>query len=142
MSNDLSLYLELKKQIKKVRRILQTHADALSHLITQFEVKTTAIQASVAEIQTTLVKLERKEDNIMATLDEILSDVQAESTLIGSISQLIAGLQVQLNDVLAGNLPPAVQQKVDAIFQQVEANKQALAEAAVANTPQSDQPVS
>ena len=78
----------------------------------------------------------RKLDKIMATLDQVLEDVNAESTLIDSISTLVAGLKQQIADALSGaTLPPAVQEKVDAVFAQAETNKAKLADAVSANTP-------
>ncbi len=66
----------------------------------------------------------------MATLDQILDDVNAEPTQIDSLSALIAGLKQQLADALSGvTLPTAVQAKVDSIFNQAEANKQKLVDA-------------
>ena len=135
MSNDLSLYLELKKVFDNIFDYQLKLGDALAHLITKFEQHDTAMKGFIADVGSKLNNIERKEVSIMATLDQVLADVQAESTLIGSISQLISGLQQQLNDILAGNLPPAVQAKVDAVFTQAEANKQALADAVAANTP-------
>lgn len=74
----------------------------------------------------------------MATLDQVLEDVTAETTQLDSISALIAGLRQQIADALAGvTLPPAVQQKVDAIFAQAETNKAKIATALDANTPTS-----
>lgn len=79
--------------------------------------------------------LHRKVDLIMATLDEVLADVTAETTQLDSLSTLIAGLQKQLADALAGTtLPADVQAKVDAIFAAAEANKAKIA-AALAPTP-------
>ena len=73
----------------------------------------------------------------MATLDDILSDVTAETSSIASLSVLIAGIKQQLADALAGvTLPPATQAKVDQIFAAAEANKQALSDAIIANTPE------
>ena len=69
-----------------------------------------------------------------ATLEQVLADVTAETTSIASISTLITGLQKQLADALAGTtLPPAVQAKVDSIFQATEANRVAIAAALAAN---------
>jgi altronate dehydratase len=80
-------------------------------------------------------------NKIMATLDDLLSDVTAESTLIGSVSALITSLQQQVSDALSGTtLPPAVQSKVDAVFNQAEANKAALTAALTAGTPASSTP--
>lgn len=72
----------------------------------------------------------------MATLDQIIEDVTAETTTIGSISTLIQGLEQQLADALAGTtLPPAVQAKIDSIFATAETNKAALAAALAAGVP-------
>lgn len=84
------------------------------------------------KIVTALQKLEA----IMATLDEVLVDVKAETTQITSLSVLTAGLKQQLADALSGvSLPPGVQAKVDAIFSGVESNKQAVVDAINSNTP-------
>lgn len=76
-----------------------------------------------------------KERQIMATLDELVADVTAESTVVASVLTFIDGLKQQLADALAGGVSPAAQAKVDAIFAQVEANKTSLSNAIVANTP-------
>lgn len=73
---------------------------------------------------------------MMSTLDEVLSDVQSEGTVVDGISTLITGLQQQLKDALAGTtLPAGVQAKIDAVFSAVEANKAKLASALVSGTP-------
>lgn len=83
-----------------------------------------------------LHRIEQKVNTMAATLDQVLKDVEEESTVIDSISELVKGLKQQLADALAGTtLPPAVQAKVDAVFAQAEANKAKLADALVANTP-------
>lgn len=83
-----------------------------------------------------LFQILRKEESIMATLDQIAADVTSEKTVIDSLAVLITGLKQQLDDVLAGvTLPPAVQAKVDEIFVAAEANKAALAAAVLAGTP-------
>lgn len=72
----------------------------------------------------------------MATLDEVLASVADESTKIDSLSTFIAGLKQQIADALAGvTLPPAVQAKVDAVFEGVEANKAKVVTAMDANVP-------
>jgi len=63
----------------------------------------------------------------MAKLDDILADVEAETTAVDSVSQLIKGLRDQIA-AAAGD-----QAKIDAIFAKLEANKAALAEALAAN---------
>lgn len=76
-----------------------------------------------------------KENILMATLDQTLADVQAETTVVEGLATLTGSLKAQLDAVLAGQLTPAQQAQVDAIFAQVEANKQKLADAITANTP-------
>lgn len=72
---------------------------------------------------------------IMASLDQVVQDVTDESTLEDSIITLLTNVQAQLAAILAGNLPPDVQAKVDAVFASLEANKTKLAAAVAANTP-------
>jgi len=95
--------------------------------------------ADDAKLDLILNKLDiiiQKENQEMATLEQVISDVQDESTQIDGLSTLTAGLKQQLADALAGvTLPPAVQAKVDAVFAGVEANKQKVVDAINANTP-------
>ena len=83
-----------------------------------------------------LAQILSNQRKMMATLDEVLTDVADEGTQIDSLSVLVAGMKQQLADALAGTtLPPAVQAKVDAVFAGVEANKQKVVDAINANTP-------
>jgi uncharacterized protein YqeY len=76
----------------------------------------------------------RKEETIMATLDQIVDDVTAEKGQIASMGKLMSDLKQALADALAGTtLPAAVQAKVDDIFAKAEENKAALAAAINAN---------
>lgn len=82
-----------------------------------------------------LAGLKDQGQTIMHTLDEVAQDMTEQTTLIDGISSLITGLKQQVADALSGAaLPPAVQAKVDAIFDQAEANKVKLTAAAGANT--------
>ena len=72
------------------------------------------------------------QEHIMATLDDIVADVTAETTAIASVATLIQGLRDQIANA---GLTPADQAKVDAIFAAAEANKAALATALDANVP-------
>lgn len=81
------------------------------------------------------------EVKLMATIDQVLADVTAESTQIDGISTLIAGLEQQVADALSGaTLPPAVQAKVDAVFAQAETNKGKLATALATGAPATPAP--
>ena len=80
-------------------------------------------------------RMETNQEKLMATLDEVLTDVTDEGSQIDSLSTLMAGIAQQLKDALAGTtLPPAVQAKVDAVFAGVEANKGKVMAAINANT--------
>lgn len=72
----------------------------------------------------------------MATIDEILTEVNDESGRLDSIQALIDGIKQQLADALAGaTLPAAVQAKVDAVFAGLTGNKAKIDKALNANTP-------
>ncbi len=74
-------------------------------------------------------------EKIMATLDDVLAQVTTESSQIDSLATLVAGIKQQLADVLSGVvLPAGTQEKIDALFAAVEANKQKVADAITANT--------
>lgn len=73
--------------------------------------------------------------DIVATLDDILAEVTAEKTQIDSVLALVTGLKQQLTDALSGvTLPSGVQEKIDAAFNAIEANKTELQGAIDANT--------
>jgi hypothetical protein len=95
----------------------------------------TALRQDVARILAAVEIIKSNQEQIMASLDDILADVTAESTAINSVGVLIGGLKQQLADALAGTkLPPATQAKVDAIFTQAETNKAAIAAAIASGT--------
>ncbi len=95
-------------------------------------VDATASDGTVKEL---LNKLVLGQEKLMASLDETLAAVQAESTVDDSIIALLAGLKAQLDAVLAGGLTPEAQAKVDAIFAQATANSVKVSDAVTANTP-------
>jgi hypothetical protein len=84
--------------------------------------------ADNGKIDKILIDLEK----IMASLDETLAAVQAETTVDDSIIALLNGLAAQ---IAAGGLSAADQAKVDAIFAQAQANAQKVSDAVTANTP-------
>jgi predicted metal-dependent enzyme (double-stranded beta helix superfamily) len=78
--------------------------------------------------------------DVMATIDQVVQDVNDESTAIDSVVVLIAGLRQQVADALSGvTLPPDTQTKLDAVFSTAESNKAKLA-TALATAP-TGQPV-
>ena len=95
-----------------------------------------------AAILKALEALKHQGEKIMATLDEVVSDVADESTQIDSLSTLMDGLKQQLADALSGTtLPAGVQSKIDAVFAGVEANKAKVVAAINKNTPAASVPV-
>lgn len=73
-------------------------------------------------------------EHIMKTLDDIVADVEEESTTLDSLASFVAGLKQQITDALAGTtLPPPVQAKIEAVFAGIESNKAKLAKAMEAN---------
>ena len=82
-----------------------------------------AIQKQLDRMELLLIAILKKENEIMATLDEVLAKVTQESGSIDSLIALMEGIKQQLADALSGaTLPPEVQAKVDAVFAGVEAN--------------------
>ena len=82
-----------------------------------------------------LQRIEQRIEKMARTLDEVLADVTDEGTQIDSLVTLVNGIEQQLKDALSGTtLPPAVQAKVDAVFDAVEANKSKVVAAINANT--------
>jgi len=70
------------------------------------------------------------------TLDNVLTIVADERTVIASLEAFINGLKAQLAAALAGaDLSPVVAAKVEAIFVAVAANRAAISAAIVTNTP-------
>ena len=94
------------------------------------------IEETLKRIENKLDSLIRKVEQMSATLDQVLQDVQDESTVADSLVALFDGIQQQLKDALAGSgISSSTQAKIDAIFAGVEANKAKLAAAVTANTP-------
>jgi ABC-type transporter Mla subunit MlaD len=82
-----------------------------------------------------LQNLTKQQEAMMATLTETLAAVTDEDTKVDSIIALVGGLQSQVNAVLAGNLPPALQAQVNAVFDQAKASGAKIDTALNANVP-------
>ena len=88
----------------------------------------------IAHIRKSLADISAKLEKIMASLDDTLAAVQAETTSENAIVALLVGIKKQLDAALGGQLTPSQQMRVDAIFNQLTANKQTLDAAVKANT--------
>lgn len=87
------------------------------------------------EILAKLTTLTNEGASIMATLDEVLAEVTAQTTEIDGVTTLIKGLEQHVTDLLAGEVTPAGQAKIDALFATLKANGGALNAAVAIGTP-------
>jgi hypothetical protein len=75
-------------------------------------------------------------DRMDHNIDELVADIAAERTQVDSLVELTSGLKSKLAAALSSmTIPPDVQTKINAAFDQVEANKKVVMEAVNANTP-------
>lgn len=102
--------------------------------------KVDAIAASVARIDQTTKASRRMEDTMAKTLDEVIDDITELSTKEDGLVTLMKGLKAQLDGITSGALTPDQQAKVDQLFAQVEARKQAIQDAIDEGTPPSPPP--
>lgn len=92
--------------------------------------------AATALVLSHVNTLTEKVENLMNTLDDTLAAVTDEGTKEDGLIALVDGIEKQLADALAGTtLPPAVQAKVDAVFQGVTDNSAKVQAAIDKNTP-------
>jgi hypothetical protein len=73
----------------------------------------------------------------MATIDDVVAAVSKETTDTGSLVALTTTLKAALVDALSkvGQLTPAQQAAIDGVFNSVNSNDQAVADALAANVP-------
>jgi hypothetical protein len=81
-------------------------------------------------------RVEQDRSMIMATLDDLLVEVEAEKAIDTSIVALVNGLSAQLAAAVASNDPA----KVQAVLDGMKANAANLSAAIVANTPAAPAP--
>jgi prefoldin subunit 5 len=86
-------------------------------------------QAQIDRIERKLDLLLAREKTVMATLDDVKTKVEAENTVIDSAITLLGDLSAQI--AALKNDPAALQ----ALADEIDAKKAALAAAVAANTP-------
>ncbi len=86
---------------------------------------------------TALINQNQNAATIMKSLTQVLDEVAAVKTVEDSLITLTGSLKTQLDAALTGVLTAEQQAKVDAIFDGLEAQKTAAANAILANTPAS-----
>jgi hypothetical protein len=89
-----------------------------------------------AHINALLERILANQEKIMASLDDTLAAVQAETTSENALVALVVGLKKQIDAAMGGQLTPSQQMRLDQIFNQVVANKKAVDDAVTANTEQ------
>lgn len=110
---------------------VRVHDPANERLLDAVLVLLARISAQLATISTQLTTLTHQEEQIMADLSALQTEVSENGDAVGSAVALLSGLSQQLKDALAANDPAAIQALVD----QLDANTQTLADAVTANTP-------
>ena len=78
-----------------------------------------------------LIQVIRKENYIMATIQDINAAIAAESSVDDSIIALLNGIVQQLKDAQASNDPAAI----DVVIAGITANTKKIQDAVTANTP-------
>lgn len=112
-----------------VNHYLRIIIEALGLIITEM----VASESRQLEHEKTLKHLGMELGKIMATqaelkakLDQTLVVVEGEAVGIASINALLAGLRQQVVDALAGNVPDAVMEEVNQVFNTATANAAAI----------------
>lgn len=84
----------------------------------------------VADLEDKLDLVLQRQDEIMATMDDLKAAVARSATVEASVTALLQGLSQQLKDAQAASDPAAVQSVID----QIDANSKTLGDAVTANT--------
>lgn len=84
------------------------------------------------EVTRLLRKILKEEEKIMATMQDLRSAVERNTSVDDSVLTLLSGISQQLKDAQAQNDPQAIQD----VINQLDANTQKMTDAVSANTPQ------
>jgi hypothetical protein len=100
------------------------------------------LQATLNEMLGLLKLTLEKENQIMATLEDIMEEISSQTTRIAGLNTLVDGIRTQLLAILEGTvIAPLVQAKIDALFTQLKAQGAAIDEVIVENTFDPELPV-
>lgn len=105
--------------------------DVAEALLTRTTRRFDKLEERLDEIERILRSIKRLEAEEMATLADVRAKVEEQDTVINSAVTLLEQLSLMLKDAIASNDPQAFQQIADML----DAEKQRLADAVVANTP-------
>jgi len=85
--------------------------------------------------------IERHQDMADHTLEDVLANSEAEKTEIDSLISLITGMKTLLDQALAGEpISPAGKARVNKIFDAIQAQRDEVTAAILANTPSNPTP--
>ena len=118
----------LSRSIEKLSDHLVATAGPLSS-------KLSAIAAAQSAQSEQLAALTTQGQTIMATLDDDVAAISAQTTVIASLGAFIQSLKDQITGGGVTGLTPAQQAQIDDIFANVTANNAAIAAALTTNTP-------
>lgn len=120
--------------VKKLN-IVTLEADSAAELLSLLATLGTAARAGnrlenelSAQLEQMRFSQTELKDSIMNSLDQILENVQRQRSTVDSVTAFISGLEQRLRDVVSG-ADPQTQQKMQAITDELNAQRQALADA-------------
>jgi len=83
------------------------------------------------ELSNQMARIERKQEALMATMNDLRAAVARNTSVDESVLTLLAGISQQLKDAQASGDPAALQE----VINQLDANTDRMAAAVTANTP-------
>jgi tripartite-type tricarboxylate transporter receptor subunit TctC len=113
--------------------------DVFHHSDDETKAQLESISTVLVELTKKIVTIITKENQQMATAQELLAKVEEQTTIIGGINVLIADLKEDIANI--PGIPPEVQAAIDASFAKVTSNSDALAANLVVNVPPEPPPV-
>jgi len=110
---------------------IDVQVDVYSHSLLDYE-----LEEKLDSILDVLKAIQRKEVIMMASLDDLVGKVAEQTTVEQGLIVLTRDIKKALDEALSGVLTPAQQAKVDAVFNKVQSNMDAVSKAVLDNTPQ------
>jgi chromosome segregation ATPase len=89
----------------------------------------------IVHLARAMQQINERDMKIMHTLQDILTEVRSQRTVITSLASLVAGLRTQVTTALANAASTQdAQAQINVIFDEAQANHQALTDALTENT--------
>jgi len=93
------------------------------------------LQRELGQIFNALTAILTNQVKIMATIDDVVSEVAAQSTVIDSLDTLLTNIAAQIAALKSTQTDPATAAKIDALATSVQANSDRISADVVKNTP-------